>query len=239
LPDTRNHRGPDPRDDEAFGPHAWPALRRAVAELSWLLERGYASTSALKLVGDRWSLTERQRAAVRRCACGDSALARRLRHQAPAQDVRGEIVELDGFNVLTTVEAALGGAVVLRGRDGCDRDLAGVHGTYRRVGETVPGIALIGDVLAELGATGARWLLDSPISNSGRLRGLILAAAESRGWTWAVQLVRNPDPILADSTALVATADSAILDRCARWLGLARLVIDTRIPSARIVDFAP
>ena len=61
MPDTRNHRGPDPRDDDAFGPHAWPALRQAVAELSWLLERGYASTSALKLVGDRWSLTERQR----------------------------------------------------------------------------------------------------------------------------------------------------------------------------------
>src|SRR5437763_1300671 len=64
VPDTRSHRGPDPRDGLAFDPSAWPALRAAVADLSWLLERGYAPTSALKLVGDRWSLTERQRAAV-------------------------------------------------------------------------------------------------------------------------------------------------------------------------------
>src|SRR5206468_10760748 len=127
LPDSRSHRGPDPRDAEAFGPAAIGPLRQAVAELSWLLERGYATTSALKLVGDRYALTERQRAAVRRCACSDSALSRRSRHRAGPDQTRGQVVELDGFNVLTTVEAALGGAVVLRGRDGCDRDLAGVH----------------------------------------------------------------------------------------------------------------
>ena len=78
MPDSRTHRGPDPRDAEAFGAAAWPALREAVHELSWLLGRGYAIVSALKLVGDRWSLTERQRMAVRRAACSDEARARRL-----------------------------------------------------------------------------------------------------------------------------------------------------------------
>ncbi|MGZ3397481.1 MAG: DUF434 domain-containing protein, partial [Isosphaeraceae bacterium] len=66
MPDARTHRGPDPRDGEAFGPSAVPALRGAVSDLSWLLGRGYAIVSAVKLVGDRWSLTERQRLAVRR-----------------------------------------------------------------------------------------------------------------------------------------------------------------------------
>ena len=61
VPDSRTHRGPDPRDAQAFGPSALSALRAAVADLSWLLERGYAIVSAVKLVGDRWSLTERQR----------------------------------------------------------------------------------------------------------------------------------------------------------------------------------
>ena len=69
VPDSRSHRGPDPRDAEAFAAHTLPALRAAIADLAWLLNRGYAVVSALKLVGDRWNLTERQRMAVRRSAC--------------------------------------------------------------------------------------------------------------------------------------------------------------------------
>jgi hypothetical protein len=38
-----------------------PILCQAVEELSWLLTRGYPPTSTLKLVGDRYALTERQR----------------------------------------------------------------------------------------------------------------------------------------------------------------------------------
>lgn len=236
MPDSRRHRGPDPRDDDAFAPAAWPALRAAVGDLAWLLERGYAWTSALKLVGDRWSLTERQRVAVRRSTCSDSARARRLRHRLAPEAVRGQDLDLDGFNVLTTIEAGLGGAVVLRGRDECDRDLAGIHGTYRNVGETLPTLRLLGATIAALAPSRTRWLLDSPVSNSGRLRQMVLETAREHGWTWDVELVTNPDPLLVHSPAVVATADSVILDGCDRWLNLARLVIETDVPHARVVN---
>ncbi|MDR3634882.1 MAG: DUF434 domain-containing protein [Isosphaeraceae bacterium] len=238
MPDTRRHRGPDPRDDEAFGPASWPALRGAVADLSWLLGKGYAMVSALKLVGDRWSLTERQRLAVRRCACGDEARERRLRHEVPADQLRGQALVVDGFNVLTTVEAALGGAVILVGRDRCFRDLAGVHGTYRNVEETRPSLALIGASLATLRVSRVLWLLDSPVSNSGRLKNVLLDEAGARGWDWSVELVLNPDPALADSLEIVATADSAVLDRCQRWFGLTRRLIEEHVPTARCVDLS-
>jgi hypothetical protein len=239
LSDTRTHRGPDPRDALAFDPSAWPALREAVADLCWLLSRGYAPTSALKLVGDRWSLFERQRAAVMRCACPDAALARRNRHQVPLAEVRDRPLLLDGFNVLTTIEAALGGAVVLRGRDGTYRDLAGIHGTYRKVEETRPALALLGEFLATLGAGPSCWYLDRPVSNSGRLQALILEAAAERGWDWRVELVFNPDFLLGVTSETVATADSAILNRCDRWVNLARAAIDHAVPSARIIDLWP
>jgi hypothetical protein len=238
VPDTRRHRGPDPRDAQAFAPEAWPALRAAVADLSWLWERGYAPPSSLKLVGDRWSLTERQRAAVARCACSDSALQRRSQHRIEPSDARGKPLAIDGFNLLTTIEAALGGAVVLCGRDGCYRDLAGVHGTYRQVEETRPGVQLVGEVLASLGAGHCLWYLDRPVSNSGRLRNAILAMAEKEGWDWEVELAFSPDALLAASSAIVATADSAILDRCERWVNLARHVVETRVSEAFVVDRA-
>jgi hypothetical protein len=236
LPDARKHRGPDPRDREAFGPGAQPALRSAVSDLCWLLERGYAIVSALKLVGDRWSLTERQRLAVRRCACGPGARARRRATEVPEADLCGRPLLVDGFNVITTVEAALGGAVVLVGRDGCYRDLAGVHGTYRRVEETRPSLAIVAATLARLGPSHVRWLLDSPVSNSGRLRGLLLETASGAGCDWSVDLVFNPDGVLAAAPETVATADSAILDRCASWFSLARAVITEHVPDAWVID---
>ena len=238
MPDTRSHRGPDPRDPDAFGPHAWPALRGAVADLSWLLGRGYAPVSALKVVGDRWALTGRQRMGVLRSACGDEAAARRACRRVEPEEAVGGRLAVDGFNVLTTVEAALGGAVVIVGRDGCLRDVAGVHGSYRKVEETVPAVRLTGEVLAAIGATACTWYLDHPVSNSGRLAASILETAAERGWPWRVEVVMNPDPVLAASAEVVASADSVILDRCGRWLNLARRVVETRVPGATLVDLS-
>jgi hypothetical protein len=236
LPDTRTHRGPDPRDSPAFDPPAWPALRGAVADLSWLLEREYAPTSSLKLVGDRYALTDRQRMAVMRSSCSDAALQRRREQQQIASALGGQPVVIDGFNVLTTIEAALGGGVILCGRDGVYRDLAGVHGTYRKVEETLPALRLVGAVLTALGVARTRWLLDRPVSNSGRLKAMILEMAQEQGWTWEAELAFNPDALLSTSPDLIVTADSVILDRGPRWFNLARDVIERHIPTARVVD---
>jgi len=238
VPDRRSHRGPDPRDQAAFDTTALPRLREAVADLSWLLGRGYAERAALKLVGDRLALTERQRAAVRRCACSDAALERRYEHRLEVNQARGRPLWIDGFNVLTTLETALGSGVVLIGRDGAFRDISGVHGTYRKVEETRPALRLLGECLERAGVAACTWYLDSPVSNSGRLRGVILDIAEERGCMWTVELVLNPDPILAQSQEIVATADSAILDHCDSWIPLSRVAIEAGVPSAFVVDLS-
>ncbi len=56
MPDRRKHRGPHPEDRRLFAPEALPRLRAAAGDLSWLLSRGYAPESSLKLVGDRYAL---------------------------------------------------------------------------------------------------------------------------------------------------------------------------------------
>lgn len=238
LPDRRSHRGADPRDGEAFGVSSRPGLRAAVRDLSWLLTRGYAPASSLKLVGDRWNLTERQRMAVRRSACADENRARRVAARVERVNLAGGILWVDGFNVLTTVESHLGGGVVLGCRDGTFRDLAGVHGTYRRVVETSPALRAIGEWLGELGVAAVRWLFDRPVSNSGRIAGLVREQAEERGLAWSVELVNNPDRVLADSVDVVATADSAILDAGPRWYNLAREVVESLGGVERVVDLS-
>lgn len=238
MPDRRRHRGAHPHDGELFGAAQVPVLRRATGELSWLLTRGYATPAALRLVGDRHGLDARQRLAVKRCACSDAArAARRARFVEPAA-LSGARVWIDGFNVLTTVEAALGGAPLLLARDGALRDMASMHGSYRRVEETRPALDAIADVLAQRRVAHARWLLDAPVSNSGRLRGIIAEVGRARAQDWSVEVVDDPDPLLIDAgaDAIVASADSRVLDEAARCWPLAREVVE-QLPGARwLVD---
>jgi len=235
MPDTRKHRGPHPQDTELFGTAAWPALGEAVTHLSWLLSHGYAERSALKLVGDRFQLAERQRIAVMRCACSDEAQRCRQQTELRREQLPGSAVDLDGFNVLTTIEAALSSGVILCGRDGCYRDMASMHGSYRKVEETRPALLLVGEILEELGAGECTWFLDRPVSNSGRLTTVIREIANERAWRWQTRLEDDVDPVISRSANVVASADSVILNRCQRWFNLARVVIDGRIPDANFV----
>jgi hypothetical protein len=221
MPDSRRHRGRHPADEALFAEELWPALRRAVSELSWLSSRGYSEPSALKLVGDRHQLTARQRKAVSRGACGDQQRRRRLDKRVELELLAGAPLAIDGFNLLISVESALSGGLLLRCRDGVWRDLASIHGTYRTVQETDPALALVGALCERLGVVSVRWLLDRPVSNSGRLRGRMEQLAQSRGWPWTVELHDDPDrPLAVEDEAIVVSADGLILDGCRRWVDL-------------------
>jgi hypothetical protein len=228
------HRGPHPDDLNLFAPDAWPLLVEAIDDLCWLLSRGYPTEAARKLVGDRYHLTARQRVAVERCSCSAASIAHRRSRQASPDAVRGRPLWIDGYNLLTTIEAALSGGVILVGRDGCYRDMASMHGSYRKVTETLPALECIGRTTAELGVSQCLWYLDRPVSNSGRLRAILEEFGARHAWPWHAELVQDPDRLLSEASELVVTADSAILDRCTTWFNLARETIARHIPDAWI-----
>ncbi len=236
MPDRRRHRGPHPRDAESFAPAELPGLRRAAGDLAWLLSRGYAAKAAVKLVGDRHALTARQRSALQRSTVGDPARDRRRARRVEPEAVRGRTLLVDGYNVLLSVETALGGGVVLASRDGAYRDMASMRGHYKRVGETLAALDLIGAYLVEIGCACAAWYLDRPISNSGRLRKLMEGVAAEHGWPWTVELVASPDRVLAARDEVIVTADGWILDQGGPWLNLARRVVEEDVPGACIFD---
>jgi hypothetical protein len=257
MPDRRQHRGPHPEDVRLFDLQAQRTLRLAAADFHWLLDHGYPHDSALKLVGDRYALVARQRIAVSRCSCSNAAAARRRRGQLNGGQLRGAILWIDGYNVLTTIEAALAGGVILAARDGTYRDMASMHGSYRKVAETLPALELLGHTIAALEVAECRWFLDAPVSNSGRLKGIIETLAAARAWPWRAELVPAPDILLAGRGAateptqrhpgatdperaaptsiVVATADSVILDRCAAWFNLAKETVVASVPNAWVV----
>ena len=240
-PVTRHqtHRGLAPRDERLFAARQLPALRGAAADLCWLLDRGYAPRSAIELVGNRHNLTSRQRMAVSRYACSREDVQRREKLRVEPGRLQGRELWLDGYNVLTILESALAGGIVLLCRDGCCRDIAGIHRRYRKVNETLPVLRLVGETAATLGASRCRWWLDQPVSNSGRLKTLILEEAARAGWNMDVELSFSPDHVLSHTAEIIATSDGIVLDHCQRWVNLARLIIADHLPQARLLDLAP
>jgi hypothetical protein len=235
MPDIRKHRGAHPEDRALFADDQLPKLRTAVADLSWLMTRGYPAKAALKLVGDRFGLNERQRLAMSRASCSDERKLRRGTTCVAVSSINNENLIVDGFNLLITIEAALSGGVVMLCRDGCIRDLSSIHGSYRSVEETEPAIVLIGDSIARHAAS-TLWLLDKPISNSGRLAQKLRRIASERGWDWSVELSFNPDNELAASKRIAISSDGPLLDQLPRWTNLARHIIEKHLAEAWLID---
>lgn len=237
-PDKRKHRGAHPSDAVLFDAERAGILRLAASDFSWLLSRGYRSASSLKLVGDRYALRERQRLAVARAACSDESLARRDASRLEARELEGAHLIVDGFNLIITIEAALSGGVVLVCRDRCLRDLSSVHGSYRAVEETERALHLIGEAMAELAPSSALWLLDRPVSNSGRLAERIRRVATERGWPWEVEVDFDPDRRIVSSRRVAVTSDSNVLDGASGWFNFNAHLVTRRLPLAWLVDLS-
>ena len=146
---------------------------------------------------------------------------------------------VDGFNLIITIEAALSGGPLLVGVDDCIRDLSSVHGSYRSVEETDRAIMMIGNTLDRLGPASVHWLLDQPVSNSGRLAAKITDLAAHSNWPWSVEVVFNPDAAIIASPAVAITSDSVILERAERWADLKNYLIEREVPDAWMVDLRP
>lgn len=233
--DNRRHRGARPADQKLFARKHHETLRQAVADLSLLLSRGYAPSASLKLVGDHFALKERQRLAVARASCSDRQRESRNQNCLPLESIKGQDLLIDGFNNIITMEAALSSGVLIKCRDGCIRDMSSVHGSYRAVAETEEAIRLISETLLGAEPASAVWLLDQPVSNSGRLAQRIREMAVEQNWPWSVEVVMSPDKVLRSSGQIVVTSDSNILDGVTGWINLGA-ILTTHLPEAQVVD---
>lgn len=223
-------RGYEPKDILEFGPKAAEKLNAAGQELIFLMNRGYDVKSASTFIGNHYLLSERQRLALARIISTEDALRARKQKellQAP------ESLVVDGFNTIITLEVALSGSLLLAGMDGTIRDLAGLRGTYRIVDKTIKAVELLLARFDELGVKNVLFYLDQQVSNSGRLRTLLLDKAKDREVEIQVELHPSVDGLLSRMEQVV-TADAIILDKCGSWYNLNRTLIGSAVPDAWI-----
>lgn len=193
-------------------------FRRAVVDYFFLVERSYARSSALKLVGDHYQLNSEQRSMLYRGVNSSEEAERRGRKLTDR--VGSVALHIDGLNVLYTVTNYLYGRVLFISTDGLLRDAAELHGrgdseSPKRRNLMTNAITLLMTWLSEHAPSEVVVYLDEPVSMSGELAALLrgeLAALKLRGTAKTVhsadfELKRIPDVV-------VATSDSTIIDSC-------------------------
>lgn len=228
-------RGYIPEDKEQFGTISLNKLKKASKELLYLLNSGYSMKGTSTFIGNHYLFSERQRLALARSIATNVAVEKR-RAKEIVGDFQNQIINIDGFNTIITLEVALSGSLILKGMDGTYRDLAGLRGTYRIIDKTEKAIKLIGEKLEEYKIAKAYFYLDSPVSNSGSLKVRILEILEEYKFEVEVKIITNVDSTL-EVLENVITSDAIILDKCKSWINLNKEIIEKKIDDSMIVDF--
>lgn len=223
---NNRNRGKNTGDDDLFGSEKQiDKMKLAVQDVNYLLSRGYAEKACCDLAGNRYRLKTRQIQAFRSVAASDIQIQHRKLKQLDFSDLKEKTVFLDGFNIIILLESLLSEAYIFEGLDGCYRDLSGVHGTYKRVNQTYEAIELIAGVFQKTNAEKFIWIFDKPVSNSGRIKEMILEFAQENNLNWEVNLEFNPDKFLVENAEITVSSDAWILDHCKSWFNLTEFLM--------------
>lgn len=212
-------RGYMPKDRRYFSLEALSTMRMASEHIGYLIDHGYDLKPASTFVGDHFQLSERQRIAIMRSIASKEQLAVRSAKEIPIDQLCGHDVWIDGFNTIISLEVMLSDSTLLSCMDGAVRDLASLRGTYRIIPITADAIRLLFDVLRDAGIHKATTLLDEPVSNSRRLKGLLADVGEAYPFALDIRTVGGVDHLLFGKERVISS-DSLVLDRCASWVNL-------------------
>lgn len=235
MENSRN-RGKNTGDDSLFGSEKQlNKLKWAVQDMQYLLSRGFAEKASSELVGNHYRLKTRQIQAVRGASASENQIQNRKSKQLTISDLNNKTVYLDGFNILILLESLLSEAYIFEGVDGCFRDLSGVFGTYKRVNQTFASIEWIATFFKKAKVEKLVWVFDKPVSNSGRIKQIILDFAIENHLNWEVELEFNPDKFLVENAEITVSSDAWILDHCRNWFNLVGYLIEEEKLSVNLV----
>ena len=135
------------------------------------------------------------------------------------------------------MEVALSSPILLKCMDGTIRDLSGLRGTCRLIDKTEVAIIRICEKLEEYKVGTAMFYLDAPVSNSGKLKELILELSKGFNFKIQVENINNVDSVL-EKLDNVITSDAIILDKCKSSINLNKEIIESTMTNSWYVDFS-
>lgn len=227
-------RGYVPTDLREFSDKSIEILKYVQQDLVYLLDRGYEISAAINFLGNKFQLSSRQRSAITRASSSKKNIENRIAKRLEG-NLDGKTIHIDAFNLIILLEAAQSvGTTILNCMDGTLRDLCGIHGTYRIINSTYKALEWIKEISIEKKVSKLVFYVDEPISNSGRLKGIIYDVI-SESVDCEVNIVRNPDRCLYDKENVVSS-DAIILDNCVSWINFGKDIVYRFIPDRKFVN---
>lgn len=228
-------RGYVQSDEKEFNEQSMKKLKEAQKDIFMLINRSYPIKSAATFVENHYLLSERQRMALVRATSSIDSL--KIRENKEVKKLpENQVVYIDGFNIIITLEVALSKSTLMKCMDGTIRDLAGLRGTYRLIDKTDIAINLIGKKLEQMKISKAVFYLDRPVSNSGNLKIRILELLNNYNFEVNVEIVDNADKSL-ENLENVISSDAVVIEKSASWFNLVKKILDDDKERFKYIDF--
>ncbi|HPW73019.1 MAG: DUF434 domain-containing protein [Methanothrix sp.] len=187
-------------------------MGKALEEARYLLDRGYPKDSAVGFVSNHHRLAEKERFILMRVVVrSDLAWARRSK-LLDLEDLRGQSISIDGYNVIITTESVLGGYPVYLCDDGLLRDSRGIFRGFKASPLTAIALNWILDLLASAGPARTEVLLDQQMSRSGELAEMVRGMMAERQLCGVARTARNVDHLLKTAKRIILTSDGNVID---------------------------
>lgn len=187
-------------------------VRQAAEEYFWFLSKGYPQGPALKLVGDKFKLTRDMRQVLYRGVIPDKLAA--IRRNKIASVKKGDLVLVDTYNVLFTVNNYLLGRPLFMSNDGMLRDAGEMRGRIINKPQFSRSISMMLEVLQKWPGASYIHYLDEPVSHSGRLSIELCKDMVQMGIEGDAHTVKSPDQMLIKKPSnAICTSDGGIIDQ--------------------------
>ncbi|HIH69939.1 DUF434 domain-containing protein [Methermicoccus shengliensis] len=200
-------------------------LQRPAEDLRLLLDRGYRKQHALQFVSDHYRLESRWRYVLSRAVHSTSTVKMRAKKKISCGALKGEVLWVDGHNVLITIESVLRGNELFLCDDGFLRDTRGVFRSFRLTETTIEAVRLVIGFLRKSEVKEVHFVFDRRLSRSGELAAHVrsaLCASCLKGDACTSEAV---DFLLKHVHGVVASADGPIVDAADRVIDLPQCVL--------------
>jgi hypothetical protein len=210
-------------------------LQIAAEDFRCLLNRGYPRKASMELVGNRYQLVSEERHLLHRGVFSRRDSISRHKKKIPILHARGQDLAIDGHNVIITIEVGLSGRPLVLADDGFIRDIAGLSGNYKRSEKTEEALRLIFDALKKVTPHQTLFFFDAPISMSGKLAQKVRSLLKRENLTGDAMAIKVPENILIGFPGVIATSDTAIIDRSKKVTDLAGHILNQRSTPISII----
>lgn len=183
----------------------------AVNDYFYLLNRGYPEKAALKLVGDRHRLSGNQRNCLYRGIT--SEVKARQRKSKLIQDIKNQVIHIDGYNMLFTIMNYLLGKTLFIANDGLLRDSGESYGKIEnnKIFSRASKLAL--GYLSDNRPGHLTIYLDSTVKNFKTHSKLLEKALIDHRISGKTLSLRHADSALKEiKDGIMASSDSEIID---------------------------